>query len=111
MGNFINNWSGTYEKEIDKITFERHVAHIYSAMSLTGKYIILLPVEEEIELGNSYTLTKVRLENLLKRIIINLEIKKLYVGFLDKYLKLCHMIATFFWQHYIYNASSWNILG
>ena len=46
---------------------------------------------EEIELGYSYTLAKVRLENLSKRLNKKLEMKKLYVHFLDEYLKLDHM--------------------
>ena len=49
----------------EKTECEKHFCEIKD--KLTGKYIVLLPIKEETELGNSYTVEKVRLENLSKR--------------------------------------------
>ena len=88
----LENLDDTPSFKDKEIKCEKYFWKTYKRDKLTGKYTVLLPIKEEIELGDSYTtLAKVHLENLMKWLNKNHEMEKLYVDFLDEYLKLGSM--------------------
>lgn len=59
----------------------------------SGRYVVQMPIKEEElgSLGNSRILAERRLQQTVKRLNKNLEMRKLYCEFLDEYEMLSHM--------------------
>jgi hypothetical protein len=58
----------------------------------TGRFVVRLPRHSQnLQPGNSYTTAEYRFQQLEKRLIKNVELRKEYMKFMDEYLSLGHM--------------------
>jgi len=70
---------------------ERHFVET-TTTDETGRFIVRLPRQsQDLQLGNSYTMTKYRFQQLERKLTRNQELPKEYTKFMDEYLSLGHM--------------------
>ncbi|GBL95266.1 hypothetical protein AVEN_100252-1 [Araneus ventricosus] len=82
--------SGPTSKSKEELECETHFMQTYRRDN-DGKYIISLPLKENIQLGNSIQIAKQRLDSLWKRVNKDSSMANLYCNFMKEYKELGQM--------------------
>ncbi|GBN29372.1 hypothetical protein AVEN_57692-1, partial [Araneus ventricosus] len=77
-------------KNKEELECENHFMQTYRR-DKDGKYIVSLPLKENIQLGNSIQIAKQRLDSLWKRLNNDSSMANLYCNFMKEYEELGHM--------------------